>query len=138
MLAFDKKLVAVLNKTIEPGKIMNALAHMTVSLGAKVGASALALVDYYDKEQNCYPKISKMPFIVLRATSNKIKHLNHQANEQGITHSTFTHAMTVGSWDEQLAASRKHTRDELIFYGIVMYGDIEKINEMTRKFSLWK
>ncbi|MFS9399785.1 DUF2000 family protein, partial [Legionella pneumophila] len=31
---FKNKLVAVLNKHIEPGKVMNALAHMCIGLGA--------------------------------------------------------------------------------------------------------
>ena len=31
---FKNKLVAVLNKSVETGKIMNALAHMCIGLGS--------------------------------------------------------------------------------------------------------
>ena len=38
---FQNKLVAVLNKSIEPGRLMNALAHMCVGFGAELGKDAL-------------------------------------------------------------------------------------------------
>ncbi len=34
---FQNKLVAVLNKSIEIGKVMNALAHMCIGLGSAIG-----------------------------------------------------------------------------------------------------
>ncbi len=36
---FENKLVAILNKDVEPGVVLNALAHMSVGLGAAVGKS---------------------------------------------------------------------------------------------------
>ena len=34
---FANKLVAVMNEKIEPGVIMNALAHMCIGFGAEIG-----------------------------------------------------------------------------------------------------
>ncbi|CAM2779901.1 hypothetical protein LEWO105114_02485 [Legionella worsleiensis] len=34
---FKNKLVAVLNKSIDTGKAMNALAHMCIGLGSAIG-----------------------------------------------------------------------------------------------------
>ena len=42
---FQNKLVAVLNKNIEPGKVMNALAHMCIGLGSAIGQPDLRLTD---------------------------------------------------------------------------------------------
>ena len=42
-MEFKNKLVAVLNKSIEPGKIMNALAHMCIGLGSAIGKENLRL-----------------------------------------------------------------------------------------------
>lgn len=36
---FENKLVAILNKDVEPGVVLNAPAHMSVGLGAAVGKS---------------------------------------------------------------------------------------------------
>jgi hypothetical protein len=46
MEKFKNKLVAVLNKSIEPGKVMNGLAHMCIGLGAAIGQEELRLADY--------------------------------------------------------------------------------------------
>ena len=73
MSEFEKKLVAVLNKSVEPGRLMNALAHMCTGFGAGLGETQLELMNYHDKSDNLYPNISKMPFIILKANSNKIK-----------------------------------------------------------------
>ena len=32
---FEKKIVAIMNKSIDPGKQINALAHMCLGFGAK-------------------------------------------------------------------------------------------------------
>jgi hypothetical protein len=33
----------------------------------------------------------------------------------------------------------KQTKEaDLAYYGIVLFGDWDKVSEMTRKFSLWK
>jgi len=132
------KLVAVMNKSIEPGVIMNALAHISIAFGAKIGPESLQLVDYIDKDQNVYPNISKMPFIILRANSNKIRNLRDEATSDDIKCAVFTDTMTVGTWDEQVARTAERNQDDLKFYGIVLFGDYSKVTEMTKKFSLWR
>lgn len=59
------KLVAVLNKSIDTGKVMNALAHMCVGLGSAIGKEALRLTNYKDADGNSHPFISEIPFIIL-------------------------------------------------------------------------
>ena len=135
---FKNKLVAVLNKSIEPGQAMNALSHISLSLGAKLGKKTLQLVDYQDKDGQIYPDISKMPFIVLRTNSNKIRNLYNTAKEGHWHFSVFTDTMTVGSWDEQVAKTKEAKHDDLDFWGIVLCGPWDAVSESTKKFSLWK
>lgn len=138
MFPFDNKLVAVMNKSIEPGKVMNALAHMSIGIGARLGVDNLNLVDYQDKDNNIYPNISKMPFIILSANSNKISTLRKTAIENNIAYSVFTNSMTVGTWQEQIERSKNTPEQDLIMMGIVLFGEWDKVTEMTKKFSLWK
>ena len=63
---FPNKLVAVVNKQIDSGVLMNALAHMCLGFGAHMGPSDLHLMDYKNAEGAIYPNISKIPFIILR------------------------------------------------------------------------
>jgi hypothetical protein len=138
MNKFPNKLVAVLNKSIEPGKLMNALAHMCIGFGASLGENALQLVDYHDAEGGKHPSISKMPFIILTANSNKIKNLRAEAIKNAISFVDFTDTMTIGTYQEQLDLTAKTKEEALNYFGIVLFGDWEKVSEMTRKFSLFK
>jgi len=138
MVPFTHKLVAVMNEKIEPGVIMNALAHQCIGFGATLGKEALRLSNYVDADGGEHPNISEMPFMILKANSNKIRGLRKEAALQGIRFVDFTDTMTVGTYIEQLERT-KQTKDEaLIYYGIVLFGEWDKVTELTRKFSLWK
>lgn len=136
---FQNKLVAVVNKQIESGTAMNALAHLCLGFGAHMGPTELHLMDYQNSEGFVYPNISKMPFIILKEkNSNKIASLLMKAKEAGIQYSVFTNTMTEGSWEDQKARTLAAKREEIIFYGIVLYGPKEIVTEMTKKLSLWR
>ncbi len=138
MTTFANKLVAVMNEKIEPGVIMNALAHMCIGFGAKIGTDPLHLTNYVDADEGQHPHISEMPFMILKANSNKIRNLRQAALESNIQFVDFTHTMTVGTYLEQIERTKQTKEADLIYYGIVLFGEWEKVSELTRKFSLWK
>ncbi|MGD2168689.1 MAG: DUF2000 domain-containing protein [Chlamydiota bacterium] len=136
---FKNKLVAVMNGKIETGVILNALAHMCIGFGAEIGKEDLLLTDYIDADENTHPHISKMPFIILKAkNSSKLSSLRKSALELGIRFVVFTDTMTIGTYQEQLEKTKNTKETDLIYYGIVLLGDWEKVSELTKKFSLWK
>lgn len=135
---FKNKLVAVLNKRVEPGKVMNALAHMCIGLGAAIGKDELRLTEYRDADGGSHPFISEIPFIILSENSNKIRTLRSAALAQGILCNDFTDTMTVGTYQEQIERTAQVPNDELEYYGIVLFGDWDKVTELTRKCSLWR
>jgi hypothetical protein len=137
-IVFPNKLVAVMNEKIEPGVIMNALAHMCIGFGSKIGTEPLRLTNYIDADGGSHPSISEMPFMILKANSNKIRGLRQAALEGGIKFVDFTNTMTVGTYVEQVEHTKQTKEAELIYYGIVLFGDWDKVSELTRKFSLWK
>lgn len=135
---FKNKLVAVLNKSIDSGKAMNALAHMCIGLGSAIGKEELRLTDYQDADGGSHPFISEIPFIILSENSNKIKKLRHAAIDNNIIFNDFTDTMTVGTYQEQIQRTLLVKDEDLIYYGIVLFGDWEKVTELTKKFSLWR
>ena len=131
------KFVAVLNKKIETGKIMNALAHMTVGLVGSYQAIDMGVINYEDKDGGAH-LASKFPYIILRAdNSNQIRTLRKALIEKTISFASFTSAMTVGSFEEQLERSKSTLEETLEYYGICMIGERSDLDELTRKFSLW-
>lgn len=137
-MTFDNKLVAILNKDVEPGVVLNALAHMSVGLGAEVGKPLLRLDDYKDVKGNIYPNISQIPFIILRGKSGEIRKTIQKAKELKILHGVFLNTMTGGTYLEQLARTAESQEEALTYYGCVLFGEWAAVSEMTRKFSLWR
>lgn len=137
-IQYKNKLVAVLNKTIEPGKVTNALAHMCIGLGAILGKDELRLLNYKDQDGSSHPFISEMPFIILRENSNKIRKLRNDAITHNITFADFTDTMTIGTYQDQLIKTAETKEENLVYYGIVLYGDWEIVSQLTSKFSLWR
>lgn len=135
---FANKLVAVMNEKIEPGIIMNALAHMCIGFGSHIGKEPLRLTNYIDAEGGSHPNISEMPFMVLKANSNKLRALRLAAQQAGIQCVDFTDTMTVGTYVEQIERTKQTKEVDLIYYGVVLFGEWEKVSELTKKFSLWK
>ncbi len=135
---FENKLVAVMNEKIEPGVIMNALAHMSIGFGSDIGKEPLQLTNYIDADGGSHPNISEMPFMILKANSNKIRALRLAAKEAGIKCVDFTNTMTIGTYLEQIERTKQTKEVDLIYYGVVLFGNWDKVSELTRKFSLWK
>lgn len=137
-IQFKNKLVAVLNKKIETGKLMNALAHMCIGLGSAINKSELRLTEYKDANDGIHPLISEIPFIILAENSNKIRKLRSEAIEKNIIFNDFTDTMTVGTYVEQIEKTKTVKEEELIYYGIVLFGDWNIVTDLTKKFSLLK
>ena len=90
------KFVAVLNKKVEMGKILNVLGHLSVSLVANASSDQvqnMGVVDYSDKDENIH-KASKNSFVILKADNgNQIRTLRNAAKEKGILFVYFTNTM---------------------------------------------
>ena len=135
---FTNKLVAVLNKNVEPGKVMNALAHMCIGLGAAIGKDDLRLTNYQDADRGSHPYISEIPFIILCEKANKIRKLREDALTHKILLNDFTDTMTVGTYQEQIVRTAQTKEEELIYYGIVLFGPWDTVTQLTKKCSLWR
>ena len=134
------KFVAVLNKKVPIGVLMNSLGHMAAGLaGSYPNLSEMRFDSYIDQNNNDHKSISDNPFIILQAdNSNQIRTLRQQLVEMGIHFVDFTNTMTIGTYIEQQERTRNTPEDQLEYYGICMFGDKELLNQLTKKFSLWR
>ena len=133
------RFIAVLNKKIEIGKLMNALGHMTAGLAGGYGKSQeMCLLEYRDKNDGLHPYISHFPFIILRAdNSNQIRTVRNEAVKRNVLFTDFTSTMTVGTSEEQVNRTASTPEAKLEYYGICMFGKTEELKEFTKKFSLF-
>lgn len=136
----SKRFIAVLNKKVETGRLMNALGHMTAGLaGGSTQTPDMCFLQYHDQEGGTHPNISHFPFIVLKAdNSNKIRAVRQECIARNIPFSDFTSTMTVGTSQEQQDATAHSKEAEFEYFGIVMFGDTQELKEFTGKFSLYQ
>jgi hypothetical protein len=136
--ALNKKLAAVLNEKLESGVALNALAHMSLGMGAALGPVESLMCNYIDADDVPHPSISAYPFIILKGRPTKIREAIDAAKNSNVTFIDFTNTMTIGSYNEQLERTKSTPNSELEFYGAVFYGDLATVNEITKKFSLYR
>jgi hypothetical protein len=135
------RFIAILNRKIEIGRLMNALGHMTAGLagGGMLTKENLCLLQYADKDGGAHPNISHFPFIVLRAeNSNQIRKIRNEALARKLPFTDFTSTMIVGTSKAQLEATQNATENELEYFGICLYGETVVLKEFTGKLSLFK
>lgn len=136
----SKRFIAVLNKKIEIGRLMNALGHMTAGLAGGTNQSeAMCFLQYQDKDGGAHENISHFPFIILKAdNANKIRTVRAECLARKIPFSDFTSTMTIGTSAEQQANTVATPEAELDYFGIVMFGATDELREFTGKFSLFQ
>src|SRR5437660_5833270 len=119
------RFVAVLNKKIEPGRLMNALGHMAAGFTALYPQTeALRFDTYVDRDGGEHPSISDNPFIVLSAdNSNQIRTLRNVLQENNILFNDFTNTMIEGTFVEQKQRTSETPELELEYYGICFFAE---------------
>jgi hypothetical protein len=134
------RFVAVLNKKVEQGRVMNALGHMAVGFTSLTeDKESLRMGVYIDGDMNEHKAISDNPFIVLSAdNSNQIRTLRNKLVESEIPFNDFLSTMVEGTFEDQHKRTEMTPEPELEYWGICFFAENEKSKELTKKFSLWK
>jgi hypothetical protein len=137
----DVRIVAIINKRIEPGTAMNALLHLGAGLINRLDSSErsrLKFIDFFDANHEVYPSISARSFIVLRGTGAEIAKVREGIYLNGLTAVSFIATMTGQTYVEQLERTRMIATSNIEFYGIAIFGTRSAIAPFTKKFSLWR
>lgn len=135
----QNKFVAVLNKKISVGGLMNTLGHMAAGLaGSYPNLPEMRFDSYFDQSGGNHKSISDHPFIILSAdNSNQLRTLRQALIGEGVHFVDFTSTMTVGTYAEQKERTKNTPEDQLEYYGVCMFGNKITVSQLTKKFSLW-
>jgi hypothetical protein len=136
-MSFENKLVAIINKEIELGVAMNAIAHLSLALGATLGKEEVFLQENKDASGNVWA-VSGMPYIILRGKSGEIRKALLEAKSEKVIQLAFVETMTGGTWEEQVERTAQLKQEEHTFYAAVLFGPWDVVSRMTKRFSLYK
>ena len=132
------KTTVLVNRRHEPGLVLNAVTHLVAGLVDVVGNDRYAFLDY-DFEPGVASRLSTFPMIVLAApNSSQVLRTWAAAREHGLPCNLFTTAMLGGSAQEQRAATRATPVEEQDAVALAVFGEAERVDPLTRKFSLYR
>lgn len=129
------KFVAVLNKKIPIGSLLNTLGHMAAGLSASYqNIPEMRFDSYFDKDGGNHKSISDHPFIILQAdNSTQIRILRNELINSNIHFVDFTNTMTVGTYTEQKERTKNTSEAELEYFGICAFGNTVRWTPLSRQ-----
>jgi hypothetical protein len=135
------KFVAIVNKTIDTGKAMNAVAHSCAGLLASAPddlKEKMDFMDFVDKDNVAHKSISGLSLIVLRGSNGELKKARRQFIEHNIHFVDFTETMTGDTYREQLERTSQVSSEDLAYYCVAAFGEKDILDPITKRLSLWK
>jgi hypothetical protein len=134
------RLYVVVDEKLEKGLFANVIAHTAVGLGSSVGADSLEQIPYISQDGEVFNGISKHPFIVLKGKSPKIRDLWQSLKDvKDIKYVPFIDTMHLGPTAEhQIEATRQREIGDLKILGISLFGAIERLSPLMKKFSIYR
>ncbi len=134
------KFVAVVNKDLEIGKALNAIAHSCaglVDLAPEELREKMSFMDFVDGDESVHKNISGLSLIVLRGKNGEIKKLRRNLIENNLLFTDFTETMTGDTYKEQIDKTKLTKDEDMKYYCIATFGEKEILDPLTKKFSLW-
>jgi hypothetical protein len=136
------KFVIVLNEKSPIGKLLSATGQLSMSLLNKSSHEqqlSMDFVPFLDPNKNSLISLSMCSFIVLKGSNSQLRTLYTKACESKIVSSVFTSTMSYNGIEEDLFEKTANTSlDDVEIYGVALFGKIEEVSPLTKKFSVFQ
>ncbi len=137
---FSAKIVAVINKELEPWQVANAVAHMSAIIGNKTDGSTLISGDVFvARDGDTIPRNSQYPIIIKRGSDKELHGLHKALKDTNLTYHVFTKEMLDTTDDARISRTMEgQTLGETVFYGVMFLAPHHQADALTKKYQLWK
>ncbi len=137
---FSRRIVAVVNKDLEPWRVTNAVAHMNAIIGSMVDKEQLVSGDYFvSQDGEKLPRNPQYPIIIMRADEKELHKIYTNVCERKLKHHVFIKEMQDTTNDQEIIDTMKEqTIEATTFYGIAFFAPNEIAAELTKNLQLWK
>ncbi len=137
---FSNRIVAIVNKDLEPWQVVNAVAHMDAIIGNELPKDQLTSGDYFfGKDGVAIPRNSQYPIIIMKADEKTLHKVYDKVLDAGLLSHVFIKEMQDTTNDEEIVEILKNQPiSETTFYGVSFFADHTKADEITKGVQLWK
>jgi len=137
-----KMAVAIINKNLnlKPWEEMNTIAHLNAAFGARKGKELLTQ-DTINTKDNKQIKLNIQHAIIIKQTNSNKKILNliKAAREKDLEIAEFTREMIETTDDKKIIEqTNKKDLKDIEYLGILIFGEKFIVEELTKKFELFK
>lgn len=136
------KFVIVLNEKSLPGKLLSATGQLGMSLyhdATEEQRKQMNFVPFIGTENKNLITVSTCSFVVLKGKGNQLLTLYSSSKSLAILCAIFTSTMSYNGVEEDLILKTASTPlDQVEPYAVGLFGSIESINPLTKKFSVFK
>lgn len=136
------KFVIILNEKSPVGKLLSATGQLAMSLydnATEDQQSYMSFVPFLNPSEKHLITVSTCSFVVLKGTANQLLTLYANASQQGLLSAIFTSTMSFNGVEEDLILKTASIPlEEVEPYGVGLFGMIEEIGPLTKKFSVFK
>lgn len=139
-MSADRKFVVVLNRSFELSRLVSGLGHVTAGLVASQSGrlDELSFVEYKSRDGQIFPWISDWPFIVLKGGGGQLKTFRAALLERELPCAAYLDTMLTGGSQAQQEATAQRSQEDLAVLAVATFGEAAVLDELTRKFSLWR
>lgn len=135
---FSRKIVIILNKDLPSWQIMNAQAHISAYLGNRIEMFDTG-ENFDTKDSTPHPRNTQYPIITLSASTGQMSNLIEKVRGSGLLYHGFIREMIETTNDKEIEVILANKKEEEIEYlGVGIFGPNEKVDAITKKYSLWK
>ncbi len=136
------KFIIILNEKAPPEKLLSATGQTAMSLywnATKEQQVNMSFVPFLGPSGSNLITVSTCSFVVLKSTANQLLTLFAKTTEQNLLSAIFTSTMSFNGIEEDLILKTASTPlDQTGPYGVGIFGSINEINPLTKKFSIFK
>jgi hypothetical protein len=136
------KFVIVLNEKSPFGKLLSATGQLAMSLyhdASQEQKIHMSFIPFIGPSSSSLITVSTCSFVVLKGTANQLFTLYSKGRELGLLSAMFTSTMSFNGIEEDLILKTATTPlDQVEPYGVALFGKIEELTPLTKKFSVFK
>ncbi|MBN1168880.1 lysine--tRNA ligase [Candidatus Woesebacteria bacterium] len=133
-----KKLVAVIDKNMSKGLAANALGHIAYSAGHYSDDSWMGQEKIEDSDGNVHKGISRYPFIVLGADTEKIQEIVENSKNENLLVVDYSNVMFDTGKDEELVKKLSKTKKtDIKYHAVLLAGETSLIDSITKGLNLY-